>query len=187
MLPLAFDLTGKPVLVVGAGVIGVRKAMTLLAAGARVTLLSEHFPTPVPDELRQRVHRRYQRGDLEGYFLVISATGDAATNDAIVREANERALWLNVVDDLDRSSFYFTAVTRRGDVVVSVSTSGASPALAQELRDVLATHLPDNLGDIAERLREQRQAVHAAGGSTEDIEWRSRVRELLHPPEQPES
>ena len=47
-----------------------------------------------------------------------------------------------------RSDFYFTAVHRAGDVVVSVSTEGASPALAQELRSMIAERLPDNLADV---------------------------------------
>ncbi len=88
-------------------------------------------------------------------------------------------MWLNVVDDPARSDFYFTAVHRDGDVVVSVSTEGASPALAQELRSMIDERLPDNLGDVARQLRRERAELHAGGSSTEGFDWRPRIRELL--------
>jgi len=74
---------------------------------------------------------------------------------------------LNVVDDPERSDFFFTAVYRDGDVTVSVSTEGASPALAQELRTMIAERLPDNLADVAQQLRRERADHHAKGSSTE--------------------
>jgi len=86
---------------------------------------------------------------------------------------------LNVVDDPERSDFFFTAVYRDGDVTVSVSTEGASPALAQELRTMIAERLPDNLADVAQQLRRERADHHAKGSSTEGVDWRSRIRELL--------
>ena len=179
MLPLAFDLTGRSVLVIGAGVIGARKASSLVAAGAKVTVISREVLGDVPDGIANLEIRPYRKGDLKGFFLVISATGNADVNDEIVAEASERSIWLNVVDDLERSSFYFAALHRQGDVVVSVSTSGASPALAQEIRDRVAASLPTDLGEIADTLRAERTAIHAAGESTEDLNWRPRVRELL--------
>jgi siroheme synthase-like protein len=86
---------------------------------------------------------------------------------------------LNVVDDPERSDFYFTAVHRAGDVTVSVSTEGSSPALAQELRSMIAEQLPDNLADVAQQLRQERADFHANGASTEGVDWRLRIRELL--------
>ena len=68
--------------------------------------------------------RRYQRGDLRGFSLVVSATGDARVNDVITEEAASDGVWLNVVDDPDRSTFFFTALHREGEVTVSVSTNG---------------------------------------------------------------
>ena len=84
-----------------------------------------------------------------------------------------------MVDDPQRSDFFFTAVHRDGDVVVSVSTEGASPALAQELRSMIADRLPDNLADVASQLRRERDEFHASGASTEGVDWRPRIHELL--------
>jgi len=182
VLPLAVDLTDRAVLVIGAGGIGARKAASLLDAGASVSVIATTLSAPLPEGLCSVEERPYRSGDLDGFFLVVAATADPEANDAIVAEAATRHIWLNVVDDLERSSFYFAALHRQGDVVVSVSTSGASPALAQELRDRIAVSLPGHLEAIAATLRAERDAVHDAGRSTEDLDWRARVAELLDHP-----
>ena len=179
MLPLAIKLTDKDVLVIGAGRVGAGKAGLLVETGARVTMIAREIGADLPRDLASFEQREYRDGDLRGYTLVVSATGDATVNDRIVEEARREHVWLNVVDDPARSDFYFTAVHRDGDVVVSVSTEGASPALAQELRSMIAERLPDNLGDVAQQLRRERDELHADGSSTEGLDWRPRIRELL--------
>jgi siroheme synthase-like protein len=180
MLPLTFRLDEKEVLVVGAGLVGIRKAQQLLDAGAKVTVIAEEFLAPLPQGLSRVEQRRYRSGDLRNYWLVVSATGDAATNDEIVREANDERIWLNVVDDPERCTFYFMALHRQGDVTVAVTTEGAAPALAQEIRNLAAERLPTNLGEIADTLREERRLVHEQGDSTENRDWPRRIRELLN-------
>lgn len=187
MLPLALKLDGVEVLVIGAGVIGARKAAQLIEAGARVTVISEDVLTPLPAGVVNVERRRYERGDLRGFSLVVSATGDAATNDLVVGEARDERLWLNVVDDPARSSFYFMALHRQGDVTIAVSTAGAAPALAQEVRTLVADALPDNLASVANSLRDERRQLHDEGASTEGVDWRPRIRELLNGDEKPSS
>ncbi len=179
MLPLAFKLDELDVLVVGAGVVGARKAAQLLEAGARVSVIAEELRAPLPKGVLRIEQRRYRAGDLAPYVLVVSATGDAAVNDLIVAEARAARCWLNVVDDPERSSFYFMALHRQGDVTVAVSTSGASPALAQAVRSMVAERLPTNLADVATTLREERRQLHEGGVTTENLDWRARIDELL--------
>jgi precorrin-2 dehydrogenase/sirohydrochlorin ferrochelatase len=179
MFPLVVDLTGRRVLVIGAGNVGVHKAAQLLECGARVTMISEHLFAPIPDGLEELLVRPYRHGDLSGAFLVVAATANGEVSDEIVREANELNLLINVVDDLARSNFFFTAVHRDGDVVVSVSTGGASPALAQWVRATAARALPTDLARVARQLRDERRALHERGESTEGRPWLDRVHELL--------
>jgi siroheme synthase-like protein len=179
MLPLAFKFDGVRVLVIGAGQIGVRKAQQLIDAGAVVSIIAEDFLAPLPQGVATVEQRRYRRGDLAGFWLVVSATGQPDVNDEVVQEASEERIWLNVVDDPERCSFYFMALHRQGDVTVAVTTEGAAPALAQEIRTLVAERLPNNLGEVASTLRDERRAVHDQGASTENVDWRPRVRELL--------
>jgi len=167
------------VLVIGAGEIGTRKVAQLIDAGALVTIIAEEFSAPLPEGVAHVEQRRYQRGDLRGFLLVVSATGQRDVNDEVVKEASDERIWLNVVDDPERCSFYFMALHRQGEVTVAVTTEGAAPALAQGIRDLVADRLPKNLAHVAVTLREERRGVHDDGASTENVDWRPRIRELL--------
>jgi siroheme synthase-like protein len=180
VLPLAFQLDGVDVLVIGAGQIGARKARQLIEAGARVTVISEEILAPLPEGVARIENRKYARGDMRGFSLVVSATGDPLVNDDVVEEAKTERLWLNVVDDPGRSSFYFMALHRQGEVTVAVSTDGAAPALAQEIRTLIAEALPNNLARVASTLRDERRQHHENGTSTENFDWRPRIQELLN-------
>jgi siroheme synthase-like protein len=146
--------------------VALRKAEALLTAGADLTLVS---PEAVPElrdmaaggRLRWR-QRRYGPEDLEGCFLVVGATGDAATNQAIYRAAEAAGRLCNIVDVPDLCSFILPAILRRGEVTVAVSTSGASPTLAQQIRDRIAGVIGEEYGMLAALLREIRPHVHEA-------------------------
>jgi siroheme synthase-like protein len=178
-LPLAFKLDGAPVLVIGAGVIGARKTQQLLDAGAVVTVISDDVSPHLPMGVAHVERRRYRHGDLHGFLLVVSATGDAKVNSEIADEARDQGVWLNTVDDPDRSTFFFTALHRDGEVTVSVTTNGAAPALAQYVRDLVAAALPTGLARVADDLRRERRRLHDDGVTTEGIDWRRRIEELV--------
>jgi precorrin-2 dehydrogenase / sirohydrochlorin ferrochelatase len=169
--PVNLDLRGRPVLVVGGGRVALRKVDGLLTAGARVTVVA---PSVRP-EMRGRPvvvrTRRYRTADLDGVRLVVTATDDHAVNQRVHDDAEARGIWVNAADDPERCTFTLPAVVRRGAVQVTVSTGGASPALAAGLRRRLEAELGPELAELAEALAERRAAVHAAGRSTEDVDW----------------
>ncbi len=180
MFPLVLDLSRQSVLVVGAGEVGSRKAAQLIAGGARVKVIAKEVLATLPDGVVSVEQRAYRRGDLTSVFLVVSATGDNEVNDLIVEEARAGNVLVNVVDDPERSNFFFTANHREGDVIVAVSSGGASPALAQWVRDRAASVVPVGLGTVAQTLREERAALHARSESTEHRDWKSRVEQLVN-------
>ena len=179
MLPLIVELTGRRVLVVGGGTVGLRKAAQLVSEGALVTIITTELLGPVPDGVAEVLLRPFQPGDLEGFIFVVAATANGAVNDLIEAEARERATFINVVDDLSRGDTYFAALHRQGEVVVAVSTSGSAPALAQYVRDLIATALPAYLGETAAILKQEREALHAAGHSTEHRRWGDSIAAAL--------
>jgi|APCry1669190327_1035288.scaffolds.fasta_scaffold07281_3 siroheme synthase-like protein len=178
MLPLAFDLRDRDVLVLGMGRIGRHKAEQLLGAGARVHVITDALLVEPPTGLASLQIRPYAPGDLDGFWLVVSATADKTVNDRVVAEANERRVIYNVVDDLERCMFYYMALHRDGDMTVAVSSSGATPALAQWVRNRVRECLPVGLGDVATQLRSERTALHRQGLSSE-IDWSDRLSALL--------
>ena len=108
----------------------------------------QHFERPV--------ERPFTRSDLVGRFLVIAATNDRSVNADVSHTANERAIVCNVADDPELCSFILPAIVRRDPIVVGVSTGGASPALAQRLRDDIAALVGPRHAELARRLADLR-------------------------------
>jgi siroheme synthase-like protein len=150
------DLDGRDCLVVGGGKVGHEKASGLLACGARVTVVAPEISDEVAALPVELVRREYQSSDLEGRRLVIAATSVEALNRRVFVDAEARNLFCNVADVPELCSFILPAVHRRGPVVVAVSTGGASPALAQTLRDRFASQIGPEHESLAHELRHLR-------------------------------
>jgi siroheme synthase-like protein len=108
--------------------------------------------------------------------LVIAATGVEDVDADVSAQARSMGIWTNAADQPIDCEFILPAIARRGRVTVAVSTDGASPALARELRNVIDAFLTDEIGALAEALAAERAAVQADGRSTEDVDWTERVR-----------
>jgi precorrin-2 dehydrogenase/sirohydrochlorin ferrochelatase len=137
------DLTGRRCLVVGGGSLAAQKARSLLDCGADLTWLD----------------RPYEPPDLDGCFLVVAATDDPALQRRVYADAEKRAVFCNVPDVPELCSFILPAVHRDGPIAIAVSTGGASPALAQRLRDEIAGLVGPEHVELALRLRELRPAA----------------------------
>lgn len=150
------DLEGRPVLVVGGGRVGLEKVEGLLASGARVTVVAPQVVPELETLPVELVRRGYLPEDLDGRFLVVAATSTPSVNRRVFRDAEARALLCNVVDVPELCSFILPAVHREGPIAVAISTGGASPALAQRLRDDIARVVRPEHAALARRLRELR-------------------------------
>ena len=131
------DLTGKRCLVVGAGTIADEKASGLRAAGAEAAVAEMYDPSL-----------------LDGVWLVVVA--DPAQGERVYADASDRRIFCNVADVPERCSFILPALHRRGPITVAVSTAGASPALAQWLRDSFASQVGPEHERLAYELRDLR-------------------------------
>ena len=177
--PVNLNLVGRPVLVVGGGRIAYRKVQQLLAAGADITVLAPHIIDEFQDVPVTLVHREYANGDVAQFRLVITATGNTPVDQAIFDECEALGIWVNSADDPQRCSFTLPAAFRRGPVMITVSTGGASPALASFLRSELEQLVGPEFADVATELAAQRAQFHTDGISTEDVDWKPIIREAL--------
>lgn len=139
--PIFLDLKDRPVLVVGAGKIALRKTLGLLEAGARVTVVAPEILHDF-DALPVRVHRRpFRASDLAGAVLVFAATDDRAVNRRIGIAAKGRGLFANIADSAPECDFVVPARLTRGEVQIAISTGGRSPRLSADLRRKLESVL----------------------------------------------
>lgn len=145
--PLFIYLEGQPTAVIGGGRVAERKTQTLLAHGAQVTLTAPH----VTDGLRALAEagrivwrrRRYREGDLADTLLVIGATDERAVNEAVYHEARRRHILVNIVDVPDLCTAIVPSIMQRGRLQIAVSTQGAAPAEARDIRRSLECEFPD--------------------------------------------
>ncbi len=163
LFPIFVKLADRTCLVVGAGAIASAKIAALLESAARVTVIAPRATKDVESlasagKISWRA-REFEPHDLDGIFLVIAATSDAAVNRAVFLAARSRGILCNAVDDPPNCDFYFPAVVRRGDLQIAISTSGQSPALAQQLRRDLESIFDESAGDGVRALGERRSEI----------------------------
>ncbi|MGD9145540.1 MAG: bifunctional precorrin-2 dehydrogenase/sirohydrochlorin ferrochelatase [Anaerolineae bacterium] len=149
--------------VIGGGKVAARKVAALRSAGARPLVISPDLDAALQrrleDDQIDAIQREYRPGDLDGIGLVIAATDNPATNEAVWQDAQATGCLVNVVDDPDRCNFHVPAIVRRGDLTLSVSTGGNSPALARRIRRSLEQQFDSAYGPYLVLLGELRPLV----------------------------
>lgn len=178
LFPIFLKLAARRCIVIGGGAIAESKIESLQAAEANITVISPMVTERIANFAAageiEWLRREYAAGDLAGHFLVVAATDNPATNRAVFQEARERDVLCNAVDDPPFCDFYFPSVVRRGDLQIAISTAGASPALAQQLRKEINAQLPLDAGEWLTELGNLRREVVAAEPLNEERRW------LLH-------
>lgn len=191
LYPVELLVGGRLCLVVGGGRVAARKAAGLLAGGAHLRVVAPELSRamaelvasaaasagpPVSARLPVDVRQRpYRSEDLDGVWLAMAATNDSALNETVRADGDRQRVWVNTADDPDHCSFILPAVARQGPLVVAVSTSGYSPALAVWLKEHVLSEMGPEWAILATMLNDARAALRAAGRSTESVDWRSVV------------
>lgn len=182
LYPVNLKISGRLCLVVGGGNVALRKIHSLIGCNARVTVISPQ----VVDEILMLAEkgditlhlREYQPGDLAGGFLVFSATDNPGVQEQIGREAAERNILLNSADNPRRCDFQVPAKIRRGELLLTVSTGGASPALSKLIREQLEEQFNDEYNKVISLFARIREVVVPAAGNS--AANRTLFQELLH-------
>ncbi|WP_257295505.1 siroheme synthase CysG [Endozoicomonas sp. YOMI1] len=164
-LPLFLQVRNQRCLVVGGGDIALRKIRLLKASGANVRVVAREISADIREFLasgnHQLLKKPFDSHDLNGVCLVIAATDDEGVNRQVAMLAQQRQLFVNVVDDADAGNAVMPAIVDRSPVVVAFSTGGKAPVLARLLRQKLETLLPRGYGRLAALAGECRDMVKA--------------------------
>ena len=136
--PAYLDLRERHCLVIGGGAVAERKALALLEAGAVVTIVSPALTSKL-HELSDSgkisyLQKQYEENDLSGPFLVIAATDSAEVNTEVASACRKKHVLVNAATPPEESNFIVPSVVERGDLLIAISTSGTSPALARKIR-----------------------------------------------------
>jgi uroporphyrin-III C-methyltransferase/precorrin-2 dehydrogenase/sirohydrochlorin ferrochelatase len=166
MFPAFLNLDSRRVVIVGGGLVAASKLESLLAAGARVTVVAPDIRPELERPGVDIVRRAFEDRDLDGAWWVVAAA-PAEVNRQVQAAAETRRVFVNAVDDPRHATAFLGGVVRRAGVTIAISTDGRAPALAGLLREALDAWLPReidawmNASDAARRVwREERTPMH---------------------------
>jgi siroheme synthase-like protein len=177
--PLVLRLASRRCVVVGGGAVATRKVQSLVGCGADVTVVAPDLSSEIEGLAgtgRLRAQRRaFEPADLDGAILVFAATDSREVNQHVAQAARARGVLVNVADDPSACDFTVPALVRRGDIVLTVSTGGRSPAFARFLREQLDDWLTEARCELLELLSDARRDLRAAGTSVDASRWRAAI------------
>lgn len=163
-LPILLNLHQQPCLLVGGGRVALRKARLLAEAGAVVSVMAPDIE-PELETLLVRSHGRWLAQSylpdfsLKPYRLIIAATNNPEVNAMVFTQAEQQGVLVNSVDDLPHCRFTLPAIIDRSPIQIAISTGGASPVLARQLRTQLEGLIPHHYGALAEFSGQWRERV----------------------------
>jgi len=161
--PIYLELAGRRAVVIGGGAVAVRKAETLLAAGARLVVVSKHIDDTLTalctGSNAELIKSKYSKDYLAGAVLAIAATGNRQLNKQIYKDCQEREILCNVVDEPELCDFFVPAVVKRGDLQIAIGTEGHCPAYAGHIRKKLEQIFTDKHGEFLAELETLRNCI----------------------------
>ncbi|MEN9354704.1 MAG: hypothetical protein RL318_2029 [Fibrobacterota bacterium] len=178
-LPLFLDLKDRPVLVVGAGKVGLRKVRELLECGAQVKVVSPAFLDGFEVLPCECVARKWQTSDLDGALIVFAATDDEQVNRLVHEACRARSILCNVVDVTPLCDFHSVASVQAGEISIALHSAGKAPGLSAWLRRRLQEWL-SGFGDLSKAVSSSRASLRdsIAQEVREDF-WRNRDYQAL--------
>lgn len=164
-LPLVLRGDNTSFVVVGGGNIAQRKIRTLIAAGSAVSIIAPELPAELQQQVSEAAQATWhqamadQQLDFGNAEYVVLATDNSELNQALAHKARAENRKVCRVDQTSSNDFIFPAVIDRSPVLVSVSTSGASPALTRYLKERLEAFLPLEYADLGKLMQSLRDRI----------------------------
>ena len=161
--PAFIKLDEKQILIVGGGKIAQEKLEKLLDFTTQITLVAKEFSPSISKLIEKHTLssslQAYKEGMIEGYDIVIVAVDDIELQKSIYKESRRYNCLYNAVDLPKYCDFIFPSYIKEGDLTIAVSTSGASPAFAKQLRIFIQNILPENINEFLQEMREYRKTL----------------------------
>ena len=147
--PIALQLNGQNVSVIGGGPVAERKILSLVKSGADIKVVSPHLTSKLA-WLVTKGAISWRKGsaikaDFKSAKIVIAATSNKRVNNQVNSWARELGAWVNVVDNSTLSNFISPAIFRKGKAFIAVHTDGKDPELSRDLKNFIKEQCDDFL------------------------------------------
>ena len=161
--PLYMDMQNLKVLVVGGGIIATEKLEKVLDFTKEITVIASEVSATARRLIKYHslvlYQRRYEKGDIEGFDIVIVATDTVDLHKAIYDESRGSRTLVNSVDNTEYCDFIFPSYVQKGDLTISFSTGGASPAFAKQIRRHFEKIIPDSVEAFLQKMKSLRTTM----------------------------
>lgn len=173
--PVMLQLENVNCLLVGGGKVAQRKLEKLLESGASVVIVSPEVTDTIKrlafDGKVKWIADIYKSCYLDGVGLVICATNDNSVNERVFSDASGRNLFVNVVDDPRRCTFFIPAVLKKGDIQVAVCSGGAAPVVSVNVRNKIDSMITSELVQIVDILKQNRNRIKKLSSEEKKLFW----------------
>ena len=161
--PAYLKIDDKKILIIGGGNIATEKLEKLLDFTNHIIILAEEFSDKISQLARENglktIQKRYEPKDIEGFDIVIVAIDDIQKQKEIYLEAKKKKILCNSVDAIEYCDFIFPSYIKKGDLTISISTSGASPAVAKYLRRYIEKLIPTSIDKFLIKMKNLRKKL----------------------------
>jgi len=161
--PAYIKMDNQKVLVIGGGKIATDKVGHLLNFTQNIRIIAREISPDMMKQIEQNnldfEIREYKKGDIDEFVIVIVAVDDIPLQKNIFDEATRGNKLCNSVDSVDYCNFIFPAYIKKGDLIVSISTSSTSPAVAKHLKKYLSKLIPDSIAEFLIFMRDLRSSL----------------------------
>jgi len=161
--PMFMDMNELKVLVVGGGFIATEKLEKLVDFTKKITVITLDVSpeaNQIIDDYGLTLHQRlYERGDIEGFDIVIVATDTVTLHKSIYEESRGSRILVNSVDNTDYCDFIFPSYVKKDDLTIAFSTGGASPAFAKYIRRHFEKIIPESVGAFLQKMKALRSTM----------------------------
>ena len=158
--PFFIDIKGKKGLIIGGGAIAEHKLRKILAYEPDITVVATRINDSIKSiEGVKFIEREFVNSDLEGCSFCIAATDDKKFNAYVAGVCRKYHIFINVVDDKDNCQFLFPSVYKAGNLSIGISTQGASPYIAADIKNRIVSELPPDIEQILDYLCSIRESI----------------------------
>ncbi len=161
--PAYLKIDDKNIMIIGGGNIAYEKLSKLLDFSSNITILSKYISKQIQEISKQKslklIKKSYEAGDIDSFDIVIVAVDDIGLQKKIYNEAKEKHILCNSVDSVEYCDFIFPSYIKKGDLIISVSTSGASPSIAKYLRRYIEKSIPNDMDIFIKKMKQLRKTM----------------------------
>ncbi len=167
LFPVFLKLETLRLLIIGGGNVGLEKLNAVLNNSPQTKIrlvgiqISEAIKQIASEQKNiELAERPYTIYDFDAADIVIAAVNDIATSEQIRSDAHQKNKLVNVADKPGLCDFYLSAVVKKGNLKIAISTNGKSPTIAKRLKEQINDLIPDEIESVLGNMQIIRNGIN---------------------------